>query len=147
MSAPPIAFDRAGSGPRVLLVHGLGGERHVWERVWPALTARCDVMTVDLPGFGASDPLPAGGDASPQGLARALAAFLAEQGFERPHVVGNSLGGWVALELALLGAARSVTAIAPAGLWPRALGPPGCAAAPPVAAAYCGRASAGRAGC
>lgn len=118
-----IASDRAGSGPRVLLVHGLGGERHVWEPVWPALTARCDVMTVDLPGFGASDPLPAGSDVSPQGLARALAAFLVEQEFEQPHVVGNSLGGWVGLELARLGAARSVTALCPAGFWKRILGP------------------------
>jgi len=118
-----LAFDRAGTGPRVLLVHGLGGERHVWEPVWPALTARCDVMTIDLPGFGGSDPLPAGGDASPQGLARAVAAFLAEQGFERPHVAGNSLGGWVALELARLGVVRSVTALCPAGFWIRKQGP------------------------
>jgi pimeloyl-ACP methyl ester carboxylesterase len=52
-------------------------------------------------------------------VARALAA----DGIERPHVAGNSLGGWVALETALAGAARSVTAIAPAGLWPRPLAP------------------------
>ena len=52
-----------------------------------------------------------------------IAAGLAELGLDRPHVAGNSLGGWVALELALLARARSVTAIAPAGLWPRALGP------------------------
>ena len=118
-----LAFDRAGSGPRVLLVHGLGGERHVWEPVWPALTARCDVLRIDLPGFGASDPLPAGSDVSPQGLARAVAAFLAEAGFDRPHVAGNSLGGWVALELARLGLARSVTALCPAGFWVRTQGP------------------------
>ncbi len=109
-----LEFDRAGSGPRVLLVHGLGGERHVWEPVWPALTARCDVLRIDLPGFGGSDPLPAGSDVSPQGLARAVAAFLAEAGFDHPHVAGNSLGGWVALELARLGLARSVTALCPA---------------------------------
>jgi len=118
-----LAFDREGAGPRVLLVHGLGGERHVWEPVWPALTARCDVMTIDLPGFGGSAPLPAGSDVSPQGLARAVASFLGEQGFGRPHVVGNSLGGWVALELARLGVARSVTALCPAGFWTRKQGP------------------------
>ncbi len=118
-----LAFDRAGTGPRVLLVHGLGGERHVWEPVWPALTARCDVMTIDLPGFGGSDsPLP-GSDVSPQGLARTVASFLAEQGFARPHVAGNSLGGWVALELARLGVVRSVTALCPAGFWIRKQGP------------------------
>ncbi len=118
-----IAFDRAGSGPRVLLIHGLGGERHVWEPLWPGLTAACDVMTIDLPGFGGSDPLPPGSDVSPQGLARAVADHLTDQGFERPHVAGNSLGGWVALELARLGVARSVTAICPAGFWSRILGP------------------------
>lgn len=130
MSAPALAFDRAGSGPRVLLIHGLGGERHVWEPVWPALTARCDVMAIDLPGFGSSDPLPRGSDVSPQGLARAVAAFLAGQGFALPHVAGNSLGGWVALELARRApdddagaAARSVTAICPAGFWRRTLAP------------------------
>lgn len=123
MSAPTLAFDRAGSGPRVLLIHGLGGERHVWEPLWPALTARCDVMTIDLPGFGGSPALPAGSDVSPQGLALAVAAFLAAEGFERPHVAGNSLGGWVALELARLGVARSVTAICPAGFWARILAP------------------------
>jgi len=118
-----LAFDRAGAGPRVLLVHGLGGERHVWEPVWPALTARCDVMTIDLPGFGRSRSAPKESDVSPQGLARTVAAFLAEQGFERPHVAGNSLGGWVALELARLGVVRSVTALCPAGFWIRKQGP------------------------
>jgi len=56
-------------------------------------------------------------------LARAVAAHVAALGLERPHVAGNSLGGWVALELALAGAVRSVTAIAPAGLWPEPLVP------------------------
>ncbi len=42
---------------------------------------------------------------------------------ERPHVAGNSLGGWIALELARLGVARSVTAICPAGFWARTLAP------------------------
>ena len=121
--APTIAFDRAGSGPRVLLIHGLGGERRTWEPVWEALTAACDVIAIDLPGFGGSPSLPPGSDVSPEGLAGAVAAFLAEQGFDRPHVAGNSLGGWVALELARLGVARSVTALCPAGFWTRKQGP------------------------
>lgn len=123
MSAPALAFDRAGHGPRVLLIHGLGGERNTWEPVWPALTATCDVLTLDLPGFGGSALLPAGTDVSPVGLALAVAAFLRVQGFERPHVVGNSLGAWVGLELARLGVARSVTALCPAGFWARTAGP------------------------
>ena len=123
MTAPVLAFDRAGDGPRVLLLHGLGGERHTWEPVWPALTAACDVLTLDMPGFGGSASLPAGSDVSPAGLARAIASFLDAEGFARPHVAGNSLGAWVGLELARLGVARSVTALCPAGFWARTAGP------------------------
>lgn len=118
-----IAADRDGAGPKLLLVHGLGGERHVWEPLWRELTAQAEVMTIDLPGFGASPPLPAGSDVSPPGLARAVAAHLMAEEFTGAHVVGNSLGGWVALELARLGAVRSVTALCPAGFWERTLGP------------------------
>jgi len=80
-------------------------------------------VAVDLPGFGASPPLPDGVVPTPAALARAVAAGLAARGIGRFHVAGNSLGGWVALELALAGAAASVTAIAPAGLWPEPLMP------------------------
>jgi pimeloyl-ACP methyl ester carboxylesterase len=60
----------------------------------------------------------------PAALARAVGAFVRDElGLDRPHVAGNSLGGWVALELALAGGARSATAIAPAGLWPEPLMP------------------------
>jgi pimeloyl-ACP methyl ester carboxylesterase len=46
-----------------------------------------------------------------------VAGFLSSLGVERPHVVGNSLGGWVALEMARLGKARSAVGLCPAGLW------------------------------
>lgn len=118
-----IAFDRAGAGPRLLLVHGLGGERHVWEPLWPALIERFEVMSVDLPGFGASPAAAPGEDVSPAGLAHLVAGHLMAEEFTGAHVVGNSLGGWVALELARLGAVRSVTALCPAGFWRRPLEP------------------------
>lgn len=123
MNATGLAFDRAGAGPPLLLIHGLGGERHVWEPVWPALVAGHDVVTVDLPGFGASPPLPEDPPPAPPALAAAVAGLLDDLGFERPAVAGNSLGGWVALELARRGRVRSVCAIAPAGLWPEPLPP------------------------
>lgn len=119
-----IAFDRSGTpgAPPVVLVHGLGGDRHVWAPVVTRLQEHRDVVTVDLPGFGDSPPLP--GDPAPPALAARLGTFLREElGWHEPHVAGNSLGGWVALELARAGAATSVTAIAPAGFWPRPLGP------------------------
>jgi pimeloyl-ACP methyl ester carboxylesterase len=105
-----------GTAPVVLLVHGVGAARLVWAPVLAPLAARYDVLVVDLPGHGASAPLPTGTDGGSPAVAATLGRVLARLGVERPHVVGNSLGGWVALELAADGAAASVTGLAPAGL-------------------------------
>jgi pimeloyl-ACP methyl ester carboxylesterase len=118
-----IGYERAGAGEPLVLIHGLGADRHVWNPVLDAVATERDVLAIDLPGFGESPSLNGGAEPAPPALAKRVAAELAALGLERPHVAGNSLGGWVALELALLGAARSVTAIAPAGLWSRPLGP------------------------
>jgi pimeloyl-ACP methyl ester carboxylesterase len=118
-----LGYDRLGSGPPLVLVHSLGTDRCVWHPVLEALARERDVIAVDLPGFGESDPLPAGAPPAPRALADVIEAFLDGLGIARPHVAGNSLGGWVALELGLSGRAASVTALAPAGLWPRALPP------------------------
>jgi pimeloyl-ACP methyl ester carboxylesterase len=106
----------AGSAPALLLVHGVGAARLVWAPVLAPLAARYHLVVVDLPGHGASAPLAPGADAGCPALAESLARVLARLGVEQPHVVGNSLGGWIALELAADGAAASVTALAPAGL-------------------------------
>jgi pimeloyl-ACP methyl ester carboxylesterase len=119
-----LGYDRLGGGPPLVLLHSLGTDRCVWHPVLEPLSRERDVIAVDLPGFGESDPLPAGKPPAPPLLADAVAAFVAGLGVDGPpHVGGNSLGGWVALELAASGRARSVTAIAPAGLWPHALPP------------------------
>ncbi len=118
---PVLAYDRQGSGPPVVLLHPLGADRCVWEPVLGALAAEHDVVALDLPGFGGSAPLP--GLATPAALADAVAGLLGTLDIDGAHVVGNSLGGWVALELALHGHASAVTAIAPAGLWPQPLAP------------------------
>ncbi|MEA2302411.1 MAG: hypothetical protein QOE44_2946 [Solirubrobacteraceae bacterium] len=116
--APPqVSYERAGSGDPVVLLHGIGGELCVWDPVWEALTAERDVIAVDLPGFGRSPALPADQAPTPRALAGVLDTFLTSLGVDRPHLVGNSLGGWIALELARAGRARSVTALSPAGLW------------------------------
>jgi pimeloyl-ACP methyl ester carboxylesterase len=120
---PEIEYDRRGSGEPLILIHSLGTDRHVWAPVLDALAAERNVVAVDLPGFGASRELSSDAPPSPARLAEAVARFARVLGLERPHVAGNSLGGWVALELAVAGHARSATAIAPAGLWPRPLGP------------------------
>jgi pimeloyl-ACP methyl ester carboxylesterase len=117
-----IAYDRAGDGPPLVLVHPLGADRHVWDPVIAALGATYEVIALDLPGFGESPEL-AGVTPTPQALAGAVAQMLVEQRIERPHVAGISLGGWIALELGLTGTAGRVTAIAPAGLWAEPLEP------------------------
>ena len=106
---------RRGEGEALLLIHPLGSELVVWEPVFDLLAAERDVIAVDMPGFGASHALPEGQAYTPKGLAAALAGFLNELGIERAHLAGNSLGGWVALELAGLGRALSVTGLSPAG--------------------------------
>lgn len=108
-----------------MLLHPLGADRRVWRPVIPHLTARREVLSIDLPGFGASPPLREGRPATPAHLAVAVVRLLVGLGLDagETHLAGNSLGGWVALEMAAAGHAASVTAIAPAGLWPRPLGP------------------------
>ncbi len=118
-----VSFDRDGSGPPLLLVHGLGGERGIWEPLLPFLLEQRDTIRVDLPGFGDSPVLEEGTTPTPAALAAAIAAQLDDLGLARVHVAGNSLGGWVALELAALGRALTVTGIATAGLWSGALAP------------------------
>lgn len=112
-----LAQHRQGSGPPLLLIHGIGSQWQVWEPVLDLVSEERDVIAVDLPGFGASPPLPAGTEPTASTLAEAVAAHLDELGLDRPHVAGNSLGGWIALELARRGRAASVTALSPAGFW------------------------------
>ncbi len=108
---------RRGDGDPLLLLHGLGSQWRIWEPVITLLASSYDVMAVDLPGFGRSAPLPADTVPTPAALAGAVVDHLGALGVKRPHVAGNSLGGWVALEMAKAGHARSVTALSPAGLW------------------------------
>jgi pimeloyl-ACP methyl ester carboxylesterase len=112
-----IAFDRAGSGEPLVLIHGTGGSRAVWAAVRSRLERERDVIAVDLPGHGESPLTPRHIAPAPPGYARVLAGLLDDLGIEQAHLAGNSVGGWTALELAKLGRARSVVAIGPAGLW------------------------------
>ena len=127
MAAPSLAYERRGSGPPLVLLHPLGADRHVWDPVLDRLARERDVIAPDLPGFGGSPALALedGLAPTPERLAAAVRRFVeTELDLDGTpwHVAGNSLGGWVALALALDGAVASVTAIAPAGLWARPLG-------------------------
>jgi len=112
-----LNHHRAGAGEPLVLLHGLGSHWQMWEPVLPMLSARHDVIAVDLPGFGDS-PMPAPG--TPPGvdsLCDLILGFLAELGIGRPHLAGNSLGGMITLELARRGQARTACALSPAGFF------------------------------
>jgi pimeloyl-ACP methyl ester carboxylesterase len=123
MSAAGAGSSGDGTREPLLLIHGLGASKSVWDPVAPLLAAEREVIALDLPGFGAAPSLPAGVEPTAAALAGALRDQLTALGIERPHVAGNSLGAWVGLELGRQGAARSITCISPAGLWRKPIGP------------------------
>jgi pimeloyl-ACP methyl ester carboxylesterase len=94
-----ISYTKAGTGPAVLLIHGLGGTRHTWEHLIPGLARTRTVIAPDLPGHGRSDP-PAAGDYSLGAHACAMRDLLLMLGHPRASIVGHSLGGGVALQSA-----------------------------------------------
>ncbi len=99
----------------MVLIHGIGSTWRMWEPVLPALEARHDVLALSLPGYGRSEPVE--GEPTVPALADVVAEAMDTAGFETAHIVGNSMGGWIASDLARRGRARSVVAISPAGLW------------------------------
>jgi pimeloyl-ACP methyl ester carboxylesterase len=117
--AQEVHHEVHGAGEPLLLIHGTGSNLRVWNPLVDRLAARRAVITVDLPGFGLSPRMKPGTPPTPIGFARVLAGFLRKLGYHTAHVAGNSVGGWTALEMAKIGAARSVVALSPAGLWAR----------------------------
>jgi pimeloyl-ACP methyl ester carboxylesterase len=91
--------DTGGDGPPLLFVHGLSGAWQNWLLTIPAFMATHRCVALDLPGFGESE-MPAR-DISIRGYARTVDRLCDRLGIDRPAVVGNSLGGFVAAELAL----------------------------------------------
>lgn len=112
-----LSYERHGSGPPLVLLHGVGHRRQAWYAVLEHLTPHHDVVLVDLPGHGASPPLDLKGRTAAEALEADLRDLLDELALDRPHVAGNSLGGRLALELGVRGRAASVTALSPAGFW------------------------------
>jgi pimeloyl-ACP methyl ester carboxylesterase len=114
-----IALECRGRGEPLLLIHGTGGARFHWDPVAARLAESKRLLLVDLPGHGRSEPLRQGLPRTPEGYAAVLAETLTELGVQTVDICGHSAGAWTALELAKLGRARSVVAIAPAGMWPK----------------------------
>lgn len=106
---------RGGAGSPLVCLHGFMDTWRTWELVLPTLERRHDVLALTLPGHagGPSIDGAAGTDAFVDAVERSMDA----EGIELAHLVGNSLGGYVALQLATRGRAASVVAFAPAGGW------------------------------
>src|SRR5918993_1508611 len=121
----PIPFEpmrmtrahRGGSGPPLVCLHGFTDTWRTWELVLPALERRHDALAVTLAGHAGGPAIE--GEVTGEVLADAVEHAMDVAGFETAHLAGNSLGGYVALQLAARGRAESVVALAPAGGWAR----------------------------
>jgi pimeloyl-ACP methyl ester carboxylesterase len=96
-------------------LHGFLDTWRTWELVLPALDRGHDVLAPTLAGHAGGPPIE--GEISDAVLADAVERAMDEVGFATAHIVGNSLGGYVALQLAARGRAETVVALAPAGGW------------------------------
>lgn len=114
---PDLVLDRRGSGEPVVLIHGIGHRRQIWDPIVDDLATRYDVLAIDLSGFGESPAYPRGHAYSMPNACDHLATQFEKWGIDKPHVVGNSLGGCIALELGARGLVSSVTALSPAGFF------------------------------
>jgi pimeloyl-ACP methyl ester carboxylesterase len=112
-----INHHREGTGPPLVLLHGVGHHWQAWRPVIDLLAGEFEVIACDSPGFGRSSQLPASIEPTVTAYVDAFEWFFVELGLERPHVAGNSMGGAIALELARRRAVRSATALSPAGFW------------------------------
>ena len=94
----PVTYVEAGSGPVLLLIHGMAGNIGNWQEVIEPLARHHTVVAPDLPGHGASAP--GAGDYSLGALAAGLRDLLVVLGHERATLVGHSLGGGIAMQFA-----------------------------------------------
>jgi pimeloyl-ACP methyl ester carboxylesterase len=110
---------RGGSGEPLVLIHGFACTRSVWEPVREQLERSHGVLAVNLAGHVGGPLLEPADQVSVSALVDAVERDMDAAGFDTADLVGNSLGGWIALELANRGRARSVVALSPAGGWER----------------------------
>jgi len=110
-----MQITRTGHGRPLLLVHGLGSTRHVWDPILPGLAAEREVIALDLPGHNG---VPAKADSGTfAGLAADLEALLKAEHLVGVDMVGSSLGAQLVLEMARLGKAGATVALDPSGFW------------------------------
>lgn len=108
---------RGGKGSPLVLIHGLSMAAQVWDPVIPFLRPKHEVHALTLPGHHGGALIEAGHEVTIGSITSAVCTQLDEIGLQSAHLAGNSLGGWIALEVARRGRAKSVTALSPAGAW------------------------------
>lgn len=118
-----VFHSRPPSKSVLLLIHGMGSSSTVWKPLLSTLASQelldnFSVLTIDLPGHGKT-PLSSEQEMDPVGLAKAILETMDSLQISQFHVVGNSLGGWICLEIAAMRPETilSVVGLAPAGLW------------------------------
>ena len=114
-----LNIQRYGSGEiKLVAIHGLGSASTAWDLVRPELSKHYELITLDLPGHGDAFML-ANREMNPVRISEIIVHELTAIGIEKFHLIGNSLGGWIALEMAAAFPEHvlSVTGVAPAGLW------------------------------
>lgn len=106
---------QGGRGPKLLLVHGLGGSSQSWSTIMDKLSASRAVIAIDLPGHGGTPAEPDSG--SFDGLVGSVERYIADNGLAGIDVVGSSMGARIVLELARRGVVGNVVALDPGGFW------------------------------
>lgn len=98
VGADQVAYLKAGSGPALVIVHGVGGHKEDWQAVMAAFASSHTVYAIDMLGFGGSSRGAA--DLSMTAQANAILALLDREGIARADLIGNSVGGWVSATFA-----------------------------------------------
>jgi pimeloyl-ACP methyl ester carboxylesterase len=117
---PPLELTpvhRAGAGQPLLLLHGIGAIWRAWSPVLPYLEPHHDVIVPTLHGHAGGPLLDSQVAPSVEALTDGIEAELDRLGLQKVHIAGNSLGGWIGIELARRGRARSLVLLSPAGAW------------------------------
>ena len=99
----------------MVLLHGMTSSGRAWDDLGTELARHCEVHAPTALGHRGGAPVPR--SATLADVVDDAQRYLDTAGLDRPHLVGHSLGGYTALELARRGRAASVTAISPAGFW------------------------------
>jgi pimeloyl-ACP methyl ester carboxylesterase len=117
---PPLELTpvhHGGTGPPLLLLHGIGAIWRAWSPVLPYLEPYHEVIVPTLHGHAGGPPLNSEVAPSVQALADGIEDELDRLGLQKVHIAGNSLGGWIGIELARRGRAQSLVLLSPAGAW------------------------------